>query len=118
VSSNFENYVENLGCNLCPQVQIRGIQDKIASLSLTPLGKEPLLKQAEVCVPSLLRTNGSNYIKIPNISFCLTHDTCDYLTFYYKIYTDRKKLKTDFIIILEIIIQNRLTTIVRDGQSI
>lgn len=40
VSYNFENHVENLGHNPCPQIQIRGIQDKIVMLSLTPLGKE------------------------------------------------------------------------------
>lgn len=46
VSYNFENHVENLGHNPCPQIQIRGIQDKIGSLSLTPLGKNYFVKQA------------------------------------------------------------------------
>ena len=39
VISNFENHVEDLECNACPQIQIRAIQDKIVMLSLTPLGK-------------------------------------------------------------------------------
>lgn len=81
VSSNFENHVQDLRCNPCPQIQIRGIQDKIGSLSLTPLGgKNFFIKQAResLCTQKL---TVATITKFSIIFSCLKHDSYNNLTF-------------------------------------
>lgn len=62
MSSNFKNNVEDLNCNPYSQIQIRGIQDKIASLLLILLGKEIFKADMSICTP--LRNSNSNHNKI------------------------------------------------------
>lgn len=72
MSSNFKNNVEDLDCNPYPQIQIRGIQDKITSLLLILLGKEIFKADMRVCTP--LRNSNSNHNKISYCFVILKHD--------------------------------------------
>ena len=49
MSSNFKNNVEDLDYNPYPQIQIRGIQEKIALLLLILLGKEIFKADTSFC---------------------------------------------------------------------
>ena len=89
MSSNFKNNVEDLDYNPYPQIQIRGIQEKIALLLLILLGKEIFKADTSFCIP--LRNSNSNHNKIPH---CFVLFNMTFSSKYTHIYTHSKGKQT------------------------